>query len=79
MDFVKDLQPYTFVAVKEEDIITPLINDPNIVGMVKGIIVMTIGYDDWCLEDEFTSDIGLDSLTFLELIVNVEKVFKVVL
>jgi hypothetical protein len=74
VDFTKELQP--FVMVKDVEINAPLINNPSIVGMVMGVIREKVGHDEWCLEDDFTNDIGFDSLEFVELIFDIEEVLN---
>ena len=75
MDFTEDSQ---FVIVEGVNNKSPLLmNNPSIIGMVVGIIAEAVGDNEWGLDDDFSDDLGLDSVSFVELIFNTEDVFKI--
>ena len=40
------------------------------------IITDKVGHNEWCYNDDFANDIGLDSMEFMDLIVEVEDQFN---
>jgi acyl carrier protein len=44
---------------------------------ISDIIIKTLGHKDWEIEDDFTNDLGFDSLDMYNFYMDVESHFKV--